>query len=89
MNEQSFTAFKKKDKKSLISASNEQLMMSTNENFLFRKIYIKFIVMRVRAKISYMAMIRRMTVVELFVTAIQKSYKDFLEMGLIKGQTIE
>lgn len=40
--------------------------------------------MRVRAKISFIALTKRMTIVELFVRTIEKSYIDLQEEGYIK-----
>jgi hypothetical protein len=46
-----------------------------NRHEVFRKIYVKYLIMRVRAKISFMALQKRCTVMELFVNAIIYSYK--------------
>ena len=40
------------------------------EQKLYRKIYKKYIIMRVRSKISYEALLKRMTITELFCTTI-------------------
>ena len=48
----------------------------TNEHKLFRKVYLKYLIMRIRAKISFMALQRRMTIVELIIHTIMKSYKE-------------
>ena len=48
----------------------------TNEHNLFRKIYLKYLIMRIRAKISFMAFEKRMTIVEIIVNAIFKSYRE-------------
>ena len=44
------------------------------EQKLFRKIYKKYLLMKVRNKISYMALLKRYTIVELFCTTIQRVY---------------
>ena len=48
----------------------------TNEHHLFRKVYLKYLVMRIRAKISFMALEKRMTIVELIINSIFKSYRE-------------
>jgi len=41
-----------------------------NENFVYRKIYMKYLMMKIRAKISFMALKKRMTITELFFLTI-------------------
>ena len=45
--------------------------------------YIKYVIMRVRAKISYTALVQRISIVELFIKTIMKSYKLFQHEGII------
>jgi len=66
MNKQSEDEYRKATQKLLISESVQQRIKQTNEHNLFRKVYLKYIILRVRAKISYIAMKKRMTIVELF-----------------------
>ena len=40
--------------------------------------------MRVRAKISFIALTKRMTIVELFIRTIEKSFIDLQEEGYIE-----
>jgi len=47
-----------------------------NEHRLFSKVYTKYVIMKVRAKISYMAWKKSKTVSELFVDAILKAHQD-------------
>ena len=56
MNEQSVRDYKKESGKSLISESVKQNIKQTNEHYLFRKVYLKYLVMRIRAKISFTAL---------------------------------
>jgi len=56
-----------------------------NEHILFRKVYLKYIVLQVRAKISFMAMQARQTIVELFVHSILSSYEKFKVEGRIEA----
>lgn len=45
---------------------------------------LKYKVMRIRSKISFMALEKRMTVYELFMTTIKKSYLEFQKLGYYK-----
>ena len=47
-----------------------------HEHELFRKVLLKYKIMRIRSKISFMALEKRMTVFELFVITIKKSYLE-------------
>lgn len=60
----------KKHKKLYLAAPIKARIRLTNEHRVFRKIYLKYLIMRVRAKISLMAFTKRMTVIELFVSTI-------------------
>ena len=51
--------------------------MQANEQKLFYKVYFRFLILRVRAKISFMAFEKRMTIVELFTSTILKCYKTY------------
>ena len=50
---------------------------SQNENQVFRKVYLKYLVMRVRAKISFIALEKRLTVMELLISQILASHYLF------------
>jgi hypothetical protein len=50
---------------------------------VLRKVYFKYLLIRVRAKISYIAMYKRMTVLELFVRTIRKCYLDLIKKNEI------
>ena len=49
---------------------------TTNEHKVFRKVYLKYLIMRVRGKISFMALVKRLTITELFLRAIEKSHNE-------------
>jgi len=48
-----------------------------------RKVYFKYLVMKVRGKISYMSFKKRMTISELFLKTILHSYKYFIKTDQI------
>ena len=74
MNETSMEDYKVKHKRDVISESVRLRIIHINEHKVFRKTFMKYLIMRVRAKISFMALSKRMTVLELFATAIHKTY---------------
>ena len=47
-----------------------------NQHKLYRKVYLKYLIMRVRAKISFIALEKRMTVLELFINTIYSTYRE-------------
>lgn len=73
--------FMSKSGKNFVSDSVRYQIKQTCEHKLFRKVYLKYIIMRVRSKISYIAFIKRMTIPELIIKAIQNSHKAFIESG--------
>ena len=84
LNDISIKKYKKEHNKRMISQSVEQKIEQTNENSLFRKIHLKFVIMRVRAKISYMAFVKRLTIIELFLISIKKTYSKLGKLNVIK-----
>jgi hypothetical protein len=54
-----------------------------NETILVRKTLLKYKLLRVRSKISFLALQRRMTVLELFLTTIKACYHHLLEAEAI------
>ena len=59
------------------------MIKQKNEHEIFRTVKFKYLIMRVRAKISFMAFEKRMTVVEFFVHTIQKCYRHLMASGAI------
>ena len=53
------------------------------EQIVFRRVFLKYRIMTVRAKISFMAMYRRMTVHELIVTTIKRCYQQLVELNCL------
>ena len=60
-----------------------------NRHMLMRKIYMKYLLMRVRAKIAFMALQKRMTIVELFADAMLRCYTESVRCGYIEGESVE
>lgn len=81
--------FKKKVNKNWVSESVRQNIKQTNEHKIFRKTYLKYLLMRVRQKISFIAFERRMTIPELFVHTITKCYRQLMNTGSIPAMTQE
>ena len=50
---------------------------------VLKSAYLKYLIIKFRQKISFIAFKKRMTIIELFCTAIQKSYNELAEEGVI------
>ena len=59
----------------------KETIKQRSEHSIFRKVWFKYLLMRVRAKISFIAFQKRLTVHELFITAIMKSHKKLMHLG--------
>ena len=53
-----------------------------NSHVLYRKVWLKYLIMRVRSKISYFALCKRETVPELIIKQCLKSFDLFKNEGL-------
>ena len=62
--------FKRDFCKKVVSEEMKVTIREKNEHMIFSKVYKKYVLLRIRAKISYMALLKRMTIVELFAVAI-------------------
>ena len=51
----------------------------TNCHKVFRKVYLRFLIMRWRAKISFIALMRRQTIIEHFHNSILKSFNELVK----------
>lgn len=65
----------KKTRRGFLLAHEKEAIRVRNEQTVFRKVYIKYLIIRVRIKISFIALEKRMTVLELFAMTIMKTYK--------------
>lgn len=50
---------------------------------ILRKIQFRYLVLKVRSKLSFMAFMKKQTVSELLINQILKSYRAFIKVGLI------
>ena len=55
-----------------------------NEIYLLSMTYLKYLIIKFRQKISYIAFKKKMTIMELFLNAIKKSYDQLVAEGVIK-----
>ena len=77
------TEFMKRKLRVHLYANERAQIKLKNEQHVLRKVYFKYLLIRVRAKISYIAMYKRMTVLELFVRTIRKCYLDLIKKNEI------
>ena len=73
----------KLNNKTFFSKSTEAKIRLTNEHNVFRKIYFKYLLMRIRAKIGFIAFEKRVTILELFVQTISYSYVHLIIAGVV------
>lgn len=64
----------KANNRDTISESVRLRLIQTNEHNIWRKVYMKYLIMGVRSKISFIALVKRMSIVELFASTIQKCF---------------
>jgi len=67
-----------------LSQGRELEIIRVNELKIFNRVLKRFKLLRVRAKISFMAFEACLSVKELFFAAIWKTYVTYLKDGLIK-----
>ena len=60
--------------------------MNQVDHELMRKVYLKFLLIRVRSKIGYESFIKRKTVLEVFFTTILESHHSLTHTGCIKAE---
>ena len=53
---------------------------------LMRKTYLKFLILKVRAKLSFTAYLKNYTISELFVRQISNSHAELVKSGQIKSK---
>lgn len=70
MNEKDITNYKRTNQKKVISEVTKHLIRSQNEHMIFRKVFLKYLVMRVRSKISFMAFFERQTITEFMIIGV-------------------
>lgn len=82
LNKASFVNYRKTHGKAA-SKEVESKLIRMNEHKLFRKVYIKFLVLKVRSKIGYQALVSKKLIEELFISQILSSYLVFRSEGII------
>lgn len=59
LNKQSVHEYKRKTSRTSVSKGKEHQIMSSNEHSVYRKVLLKYKIMRIRAKISFSALYKR------------------------------
>jgi len=88
LNEQSIKEYKNKFGKDSIKKSKEIEIIRANEYNIYNKVILKYKIMKMRLKISFTALLKNMTVPEVFYNAILQSLKE-RSFNLDKGFSIE
>ena len=71
-------------KRGIISEMKENQFKQLNEMNLFNKVCQKYNLMRVRQKLSFIAMSEDKTVMEIFFRSIKRTYQLFLKEGIMR-----
>lgn len=86
LNTSEMDKFKRQTGQVWISSAHQEKITAINEQKIFHQVGIKYQVMKVRAKISYMALLRCMTIQEVFLHAIYSAYIQNLDHYGFKDQ---
>jgi len=89
LNKQELRAYKAKFQRNTISKLSERKIIQANEHNVYQRILMKYKIMVVRAKISYIACQKSLTIKELIVKAILRSYEQLEAEGYIKVSSQE
>ena len=74
LRKQKVTEYKRQHNRTEISKSREQQYIQINEADIFRKVCLKYTILKIRHKISYMAFMQKKTIPELFIKQIQATH---------------
>ena len=89
LNTQSIKEYLSATGRKVITSQREHHIKSTNEYKIFRKICLKYTIMKVRAKLSFQSLLNRTPIQEMIFTTIYKSYRSMVSDGHIKAPTIK
>lgn len=73
----------------MVTESKEHQIKSMNEYKVFRKILLKYTIMKVRSKLSFQALCYRVPLMEMFYNAIFKSYRQMITDNHIPPISLE
>jgi hypothetical protein len=82
--EQKIRELQRSHKRAQIADYVKTRIMQVNEAFIYRKVKTKYTIIRIRNKLSYMAFMKGMTVAQLFLTSILRTYQYLQQQGLQK-----
>ena len=68
LRKQNIMSYKKQHNRTEISKSREQQYIQINEAEMFRKVCLKYTILKIRHKISYMAFMKKKTIPELLIS---------------------
>jgi hypothetical protein len=76
LHSQSFREYKRQFNREVITKAREHQIIQKNEFSLYRKVFLKYQIMKIRSKISFMALQKCMTVTELILDSIKRTYYE-------------
>lgn len=83
LNKQNIQTYKYKVSDGTIKPNDVKKIIACNEHKFYQKVLMKYKIMTIRGKISYIACLKMMTIKELIVKQIKTSYELMLKKGHI------
>lgn len=68
--------------KEILKLMEKRDKKSKNQNLILKKTFLKYTLIRLRQKISFIAFKSNQTILQLFLNAIIKSMHNFADMGI-------
>lgn len=84
LNSKAIRDYKRENEKKVISEATKFTLRSKNEQQVFRKVYLKYVIMRVRSKISFMALRERKTITEFLIGGIKTTFLQLQAIGYFR-----
>ena len=75
MMEQKLKEIQKSSKRTQVADYVKSRIMQINEAFIYRKVKTKYTIIRIRNKLSYLAFMKGITIAQLFLNSILRTYK--------------
>lgn len=75
MMEQKINELQKSNRRSQVADYVKSRIMQVNEAFIYRKVKTKYTIIRIRNKLSYSAFMKGMTIPQLFLDSILRTYQ--------------
>lgn len=89
MNQKEIRAYQRENGKSKLTSKKLKEINLKNEYHICQKVMMRYKIMKLRAKISFAALMKEMTIHELFVSQIHKSFTEIIDRSARHWQSKE